>query len=157
PARLIVPLRIGQPPADRTWLTVKRAPAREAGSFRPVGLPPGSSPIAARRKIGTRRPGTRGRWDRIPDAHRGVARSRGQPIAVGAEGDGVDVGLVSAQLADLFPGGDVPQADGVVTAGRRQTGALPTERQAVDRAPVSQDRQLLVGVGVPEAYIAALR
>src|SRR5262245_47349475 len=31
PARLIVPLRIGQPPADRTWLPVKRVPAREAG------------------------------------------------------------------------------------------------------------------------------
>ena len=98
-----------------------------------------------------------GRWDRVPDPHREVAGSRGQPGAVRAEGDGMDIGLVPAQLADLLPAGDVPQADGVVAAAGRQAGAVRTERQAVHPVPVRQDRELLVRVGVPEAHVAAQR
>jgi hypothetical protein len=35
---------------------------------------------------------------------------------------------VPTQLADLFSGSDFPKADSVVTAGRRQASALPTDR-----------------------------
>ena len=61
----------------------------------------------------------------VPDANRRVAGSGGQSRPVGAEGNGMNIGPVSSQLADVFSGGDVPYPDGVVTAPCRQTACRP--------------------------------
>ena len=88
---------------------------------------------------------------RIPDAHREVAGAGDQAGAVGAPGDGVDIVAVPAQLGDFLTGGDVEQADGVVTAACGQPRAVGAERHAVDNTPDLDDGELLVGLDVPEA------
>ena len=89
-----------------TWLA--RVTSRAAGGWHPPA-------------------GLRGLENRVPDPHREVAGSRSQPAAVRAERKGMNIGLVPAQLANLLPAGEVPQADGIVTAGRRQSLAVRTE------------------------------
>src|SRR5262245_66298206 len=79
---------------------------------------------------------------RVPEADRVVTGTRHQPRAVGAEGDGVDVVLVAAQLGHLLARGDVPQADRVIPAGGGQPGAVGAEGQAVNTAPVGKDGKL---------------
>src|SRR5271166_3068208 len=99
-------------------------------------------------------PGPHRRQDRVPDPHRRVAGRGGQPGAVATEGDSVDVGLVPAQLAYFFPGGDVPQADRVIAAACCQTCALPTESQAEHSLEVRQDCEFPVRLGREPGYDA---
>ena len=63
----------------------------------------------------------------------------------------MDVVGVAAQFGDLLAAGDVDQADGVVGAAGGQPRAVGPERDAVDTTPQRDDRELLVGLRVPEA------
>ena len=74
----------------------------------------------------------------------GVAGCGGQRVPSGLKAK-MEIGFVPAQLANLFSGGDIPDANRVVTAGCRQAGALPTEREAEhpnrDRVAPAPSRQ----------------
>src|SRR5207247_504209 len=105
----------------------------------------------ARRKLAGRLLGPLLGRQRIPDAHREVAGAGDQPGAVGTPGDGVDVVGVAAQLGNLLAAGDVEQANGVVAAAGGQPRAVRAERHAVHDTAQRDDRELLVGLRVPEA------
>src|SRR5262249_20672082 len=62
----------------------------------------------------------------VPQPDRPVAAARGQPRAVGVEGDGVDlIGVAAQHLARAAA--DLPQADGVVPTARGEAAAVGTE------------------------------
>ncbi len=63
----------------------------------------------------------------------------------------MDVVGVATQLGDFLTAGDVEKADGVVAAAGGQPRAVGAERHAVDNTPHGHDRELPVGLRVPEA------
>ena len=63
----------------------------------------------------------------VPDPDGPIDARRGQPVAVGAEGQAEDVVDVAAQREDLLPGRGVPELDGLIQARRREAAAVGAE------------------------------
>src|SRR5262249_1465538 len=66
-----------------------------------------------------------------------VLRARGEKVALGTEGDAVDLVGMALERVQRLAGGEVPDLDGVVETGRRQQLAVVAEGQAVDQAGVA--------------------
>src|SRR5262249_14924590 len=64
---------------------------------------------------------------RVPQAHRAVPAPRGDPLAVGAIGQWVDVTLVAAEQRRAQPGPHFPDPRGPVRGSRRQAPAVLAE------------------------------
>src|SRR5262249_36589565 len=70
---------------------------------------------------------------RLPDLHGPVQAGRGDPLAITAEGHGLDPARMAAQDMGLRTG-PVPDLDGAVGAAPGQSPAVPAEHHALDRA-----------------------
>src|SRR5262249_8597602 len=94
----------------------------------------------------------------VPDAYGPVAAGRGQvPVAfvVVAEGQAHHRGRMSVKLDQFFPGGCVPDRDGLVVPGRGQALRVRGERRAPDRAgnpPWLQGEDFLLGAHFPDPH-----
>ncbi|MCE2805799.1 MAG: hypothetical protein LW700_11390 [Gemmataceae bacterium] len=89
-----------------------------------------------------------------PDLHQlvRVAGNAGHHLAVLAEGDGVGVAAVGAEVFDLLAIGDIPQAHALVGAGAGEGLAIGREGDTIDDLGVALDLADELGVGgVPEA------
>src|SRR5262245_21331934 len=88
------------------------------------------------------------RW-RLPDLHGSVQADRGDPLAVRAEGHGLDPARVAAQDMGLRPR-PVPDGDSAVGPAPGEARAVAVERHALDRARLGQIVQEPPRGGVPD-------
>src|SRR5262249_40129906 len=88
----------------------------------------------------------------LPDLDQAIRAGRGQPLAIGAEGHGMDRCLVTLEDIEALPAGHLPQPDLPVRAARGQELAVRAEGDAVDQAAVpGNGGRVVAAVAVPQA------
>ena len=127
----------------------RRAQAQSAGWPTLRGQTPLLPDALSARPLCSMGSGLRGQ--RVPDAHRSVARSGDEARAVGAPGDGVHEVSVTAQLGDLLSSRDVDQPKRRVGTTKRQSRAIRAEGEAIDHRAEIDGGERRVIRGVPEA------
>ena len=71
----------------------------------------------------------------VPDEEVAAVADRGQPLAVGAEGDGVDVVGMPVELVQLLAVGDVPDPDRLVDRPGRELAPVGVEGERSRPSP----------------------
>src|SRR5262249_55009809 len=90
---------------------------------------------------------------RVPQAHRAVPAPRGDPLAVGAIGQWVDVTLVAAEQRRAQPGPHFPDPRGPVRGSRRQAPAVPAKFELDYLLGVAvEHREVQLVLGSPEPH-----
>src|SRR5215472_12874471 len=93
----------------------------------------------------------------VDDSRGAIGRANEKAPAVGAE-EGIVNGLLGTVLVECLPGGDVPDARGLVTGSGRQQGPIAAEAGGPDDALVSAfDRPGLAIRERPEVDVALSR
>ena len=89
----------------------------------------------------------------VPDSQVEIVAVGEETPAVRREADRAAAAVqpVSGQLVDLLAARDVPQADGIIQAGRGQEPAVGRDRDGPDPVTVRQSPALGAGGGIPEA------
>ena len=60
--------------------------------------------------------------------------ARGQPLAIGREGQAFDGSVMTRAAKELFAGGQIPELDGLVMANRGQGPAVRGHGESIDLA-----------------------
>ena len=140
-------------PSRRDEMLTVRGEGRRAQHHH-AARPAGSTPPRLRdtgrphRVLGQRLP----RPD-VPDSQVEIVAVGEETPAVRREADRATAAVqpVSGQLVDLLAARDVPQADGIIQAGRGQEPAVGRDRDGPDPVAVRQSPALDAGGGIPEA------
>src|SRR6516165_9605140 len=95
---------------------------------------------------------------RVPDAHRPVVATYGEPRAVGAEGHAGDLAGVPAEGGeDLAAGSHVPDPGRTILTPCGEPRAVGAKREARGRIGMpAQDLELSAGRGVEDAHLRGL-
>ena len=91
-------------------------------------------------------------WHCVPNAHGGISRARDELGAVRAEGDGVHIIGVAAQLGDPLVRFQVPQADRIVLATDRQASPIGAEGRGVNCGSVVKRGEFAKGPGLRDSH-----